>query len=250
MLTSRRAWLRRGSEAPVITLYTFGRNFGLPDGSPFVVKTMLLLKMAGLAYREKTAAPFKAPKNKLPFIEDDGEIIEDSTFIRLHIEKQYGFDFDAGLTGEQKAIGWALEKTCEDHLYWIVFAERWFDDANFVKGPAHFFDALPVPLRHVVRAAIRRKMRRDAWGQGLVRHSPAQRAELARRGLRAFSTLLGDKPYLFGDRPHGADATLGAFAMGALCPLFDSATREEAERLPNFVAYARRIEAKSFPGAE
>lgn len=211
---------------------------------------MLLLKMAGLAYREKKAAPFKAPKGKLPFIEDDGKIIEDSTFIRLHIEKKYGFEYDDGLDQEQKAIGWMLEKACEDHLYWIVLADRWLDDANFHKGPTRFFDALPVALRPLVRTLIRRKIRRDAWGQGLLRHGPEQRAELARRGLRAFTTILGDKPFLFGDRPHGADATLGAFAMGALCPLFASATRDEAEKLPTLVAYARRIEAAYFPKAE
>jgi hypothetical protein len=36
----------------MITLYTFGPHFGLPDGSPFVTKTMLLLKFAGLPYQE------------------------------------------------------------------------------------------------------------------------------------------------------------------------------------------------------
>ncbi len=34
----------------MITLYTFGPHFGLPDESPFVTKTMLLLKFAGLPY--------------------------------------------------------------------------------------------------------------------------------------------------------------------------------------------------------
>jgi hypothetical protein len=36
----------------MITLFTFGPYFGLPDGSPFVIKAMLLLKFAGLAYSE------------------------------------------------------------------------------------------------------------------------------------------------------------------------------------------------------
>jgi glutathione S-transferase len=230
----------------LITLYTFGPYFGLPDGSPFVIKAMLLLKMAGLDYAQDRNGYGKAPKGKLPYIDDDGEKIADSTFIRLHIEKKYGFDYDSGLTGEQKATGWALEKLCEDHLYWLMIADRWFDDANFKKGPAHFFDALPAPIRPLVGALIRRKMRSAALAQGLYRHSPEQRRELARRGLSAGATLLGDKNFLFGETPHGADATLGAFAMGALCPLFDGPVREEAEKWPNLVAYAERIRTTYF----
>jgi glutathione S-transferase len=234
-------------EAIVITLYTFGPFFGLPDGSPFVIKAMLLLKMAGLDYVEDRNGYRKAPKGKLPYIDDDGERIADSTFIRFHIEKKFNFDFDAGLTAEQKAIGWAFEKLCEDHLYWLVLADRWMDDENFVKGPAHFFDSAPAPLRPILRHVVRGKVRKALHEQGLYRHTPAERRELARRGLAAAATLLGDKPFAFGDEPHGADATFGAFAMGAVCPLFECAMRDEIEKLPNLVAYAKRIEARFFP---
>jgi len=36
----------------MITLYTFGRYFGVPDPSPFVIKAMLLLKFAGLPFHK------------------------------------------------------------------------------------------------------------------------------------------------------------------------------------------------------
>jgi glutathione S-transferase len=228
----------------VITLYTFGPYFGLPDGSPFVTKSMLLLKIAGLSFSEDRGGYGKAPKGKLPYIDDDGEIVADSTFIRLHVEKKYGFDYSAGLTGEQKATGWALEKLCEDHLYWFIVADRWLIDDNFKRGPTHFFDAAPAPIRPLIAAFIRRKIRSGAWAQGLFRHTPEQRRELAQRGYSAISTLLGEKPFIFGETPCGTDATLGAFAMGALCPLFDSPCGDEVRRLPNVVAYAERIRAK------
>jgi glutathione S-transferase len=102
----------------MITLYTFGPAFGLPDPSPFVMKAEVLLKMAGLLYRTDTKGLRRAPKGKLPYIEDDGERIADSTFIRWHIEKKYGIDFDRGLPREEQATAWAFEKLAEDHLYW------------------------------------------------------------------------------------------------------------------------------------
>jgi glutathione S-transferase len=231
----------------MITLYTFGPYFGLPDPSPFVTKALLLLKFAGLPFEENRNGFAKAPKGKLPYIDDDGERLADSTFIRFHIEKKYGFDFDAGLSAEQTATGWALEKMCEDHLYWLCVGDRWLDDANFQKGPAHFFEGAPAPIRPLIQAMIRRKVRRAAYAQGLSRHSSAEQAELARRGMAAVSVLLADKPFLFGDSPRGADATIGAFMMGLLCPVFESASRAEAESHPNLVAYRDRIATAYFP---
>ena len=59
----------------MIILYTFGPCFGLPDPSPFVMKAEVLLKMANLPFETDTGGFNKAPKGKLPYIADDGEII-------------------------------------------------------------------------------------------------------------------------------------------------------------------------------
>ena len=120
----------------MITLYSFGPGFGLPDPSPFVTKVEVLLKMAKLPYRTDTTGFTKAPKGKLPYIEDDGVMVSDSTFIRWHIEQKYRIDFDQGLDASQKAIAWAFEKMVEDQLYWVMIDDRWMDDANFRRGPA------------------------------------------------------------------------------------------------------------------
>src|SRR5258708_12646446 len=79
----------------MITLYGFGAGFGLPEISPFVTKTEVQLKMAGLAYRKEKAIPPSSPKGQLPYIVDEDERIADSTFIRAHIEGKYGFNFNA-----------------------------------------------------------------------------------------------------------------------------------------------------------
>ena len=91
----------------VITLYGFGAGFGLPEISPFVTKTEVQLKMAGLAYRKEKAMPPASPKGQLPYIVDEAESIANSTFIRAHIEGKYGFDFDAPLesAGARAGLG-------------------------------------------------------------------------------------------------------------------------------------------------
>jgi glutathione S-transferase len=231
----------------MITLYTFGPGFGLPDPSPFVVKAEMLLKLSGLPYEVDTSGFRKAPKGKLPYIRDGQTIVADSTFIRLHLERQHGADFDKGLTAEQRGIAWAAEKMCEEHLYWLTVHDRWMNDENFARGPAKFFDAAPALLRPLIKAMIRRQLRRTLHGQGIGRYSDAERAILAERAIAALAGILGDKPYLMGAAPCGADATVFAFTASALCPLFPVAMRKCAEGHANLVAYRDRMMQQYYP---
>src|SRR5262249_48733073 len=131
----------------MITLEGFGPAFGLPDPSPFVTKAEMLLKMARLPYTVDTSGFNKAPKGKLPYIVDHGEIIAYSTFIGWHLATKYNVDFDRGLSAEQRAIAWAFEKMLEEHLYWAGVHGRWMVDANFEKGPLSLFHQTPAPSR-------------------------------------------------------------------------------------------------------
>ena len=126
-----------------ITLYVTRAAFELPDTSPFVIKTEVQLKMAGLAYERVPMIPPQAPLGKLPFIDDHGEVVSDSTFIRAHVERKYGVDLDAGLDARQRAQAWAIERLLEGHLYFAMVWFRWIDPENFAKGPARFADSVP-----------------------------------------------------------------------------------------------------------
>ncbi len=231
----------------MITLHGFGPMFGLPDPSPYVMKTEVQLKMAGLGYLKVPGDLAVAPKRKLPYIDDDGEVVADSAFIRWHIEQKYGLDFDEGLDLRQRALAWAAERMAEDHLGWALGYARWLMPENFDKGPAHFFDDLPEPARAQARAESQAAVRGAMVAQGLGRHSLAEITRLADRSLCSLSTLLGDKTYLMGERPCGADAVVFAMTAGALCPHFDSPVREAAERYDALVAYSGRMMRLFFP---
>ena len=225
----------------MITLYAFGPAFGLPDASPFVTKAEILLKMAKQPYRVDTTGFRRAPKGKLPYIEDSGVVIADSTFIRLHLEKKYAVAFDQGLSPAERGIAWAVEKMLEDHLYFFLAYERWMKDANFLKGPARFFDAAPALLRPIIRFLVRRKVARDILGQGTGRHTDAERVILAEKCLTSVADILGDKNYLMGAEPCGADATAYAFVLGVLCPHFAGPLQQFAASQTNLVAYCERM---------
>ena len=233
----------------MITLYTFGPMFGLADPSPFVTKTLVQMKMSGVPFRIDAGpgALRKAPKGKLPFIKDDGATVADSSFIRMHLEQKYGVNLDKGLTPEQRATGWALEKMCEDHLYWAIVDSRWMIKENFDKGPRNFFNSAPALIRPLIIAKIHRDTKRTMHGHGMGRHTHAEIETLAKRDLDAIADFLGDKPFLFGAEPHAADATVFAWVASALCPLFDTPIKDHAQSKPNLVAYAKRGTARWFP---
>lgn len=231
----------------MITLYTFGPYFGLPDASPFVMKAEVLLQMAELPYKTDANGFSKAPKGKLPYIADDGETIADSGLIRMHLEKKYNVDFDDGLSKRDRAIAWAIEKMCEDHLYWAGLHARWMIDENFDKGPRRFFDAAPAPLRPLIATLARRQFKRNLWGHGMGRHTIAEMEALAAPDLDAVADVLRDTPYLMGDKPCGADASVFSMIAHGLCPHFENGLRTHAEQRAHLVAYRDRLMAQYFP---
>jgi glutathione S-transferase len=233
----------------MITLYTFGKAFGLPDPSPFVTKADVLLKMSGIAYTSTIGNMRTAPKRKLPYIDDDGAKIADSTFIRLHLETKRGVDFDKHLSNYEKGIAWAVEKMLEEQLYWAIIHERWLVDENFHKGPAIFFATVPGLIRPLITSMVRKRIRKNLYGHGIGRHTRDEIITLASRAIDSLAQVLGDKTYLMGDQKCGADATVFAFVMGALAPSFDTPLRMHMEQHRNLIAYYERMKLEFYPNS-
>lgn len=231
----------------MITLSGAGPMFGLPEASPYVTKTEVQLQMLGLPYRKERARPEQSPKGQVPFIDDDGARIADSHFIREHLEKKHGKDLDAGLGARERAEAWALERMLENHFGPTMGWARWLIPENFAKGPAHFVDGAPEELRPKLRAEMLGRVRDAFRAVGVARHSEAEIVGLGVRSLTALSVVLGDKPYLFGDRPAGVDATAFAMLAGILTPFFDSPLRRKAEGFANLVAYTGRMMRQFYP---
>ncbi len=227
----------------MITLYCIGQGFGLPEISPYATKAEVQLKIAGLDYRKAKGRPDHSPKGQIPYIEDEGELIADSTFIRAHMEGKYGVDLDFGLDAAQRAEAWALERMIENHLCWTMVHARWLLRPNFDKGPGHFFDAAP----DGVREAVRKQVNANVRAVGLGRHSDEEIADLGAKSLWALSLRLGDRRFLFGEVPSAVDATAFGVLAGLLTPYFDSPLRERAEGFANLVAYVDRMMRRYYP---
>ena len=213
----------------VITLYVAGPTFGLPDPSPFVSKAEVLLKLSGVPYATEPANFSKAPKHKIPYFEDGGKLMGNSTFLRFHLEKTHGIDFDKGLSVAERGAAWAFEKLAEDHLYWALLDARWMDSANFDKGPRVFFNAVPAPIRPLVIAMVKRKREERHVGARLRTAYESGDRNVGDARSQAIAAFIGDKPWLMGDSPCGADASVWSMIAGTLCVHFETPPRSGRE---------------------
>lgn len=234
----------------MLVLHTFGPAFGLPDPSQFVLKSLIQLGMTGLPFRTDSApAHFrKAPKGKLPVLVDGNTVVPDSTFIRWHLETTRGLDLDAGLDEAARGHAWAIEKFCEDHVYWISVHYRWLEDPGWELVKKAFFGGIPAPVRPLVTGMVRRDVRRRAWGHGFGRHTADEKARLARATAEALDRIVGEGPYVFGDRPTAVDAVVCAAVMSGAAEAFDHPWRRALADRPKLLAHRDRIAARYLDG--
>ena len=235
----------------MITLYTFGSNFNLPDPSPFVMKTEVLLKMAKLPYQtDSTGDSRKAPKGKFPYLIDEGKAIADSSFIRFYLEDVYQVDFDSDCDRTCLPSAFLAEKYCEDNLYFLVLSERWLNQENFEKGPKTFFQIVPWLMRPLIIKKVRKDIEQTLWLQGLGRHSPAEKIRLVEKGSSMLAKLLDQKPFFGGEQPCGSDASIFALFYNILNDFFDCPYRQLFANHDNLVQYTKRMIQLYYPSYE
>lgn len=227
------------------TLLVFPPKFGLPSASAFSTKAMLLMEMAGLDYTRSAGDSTKAPKKKLPVLIDGDKTIPDTHFIRVHLEETYGVDFDEGLTPSERAVATAMISLAEDRLYFVGMAERWLYPEN--RAALHdMLDAIPKPIRKPVVGIIIRSVTRDLRGQGTGRHSRDEAAVIGRTAIDAFAAHLADKPFMMGNAPTSADASVYPMISSLTVDGFETRLRGAVEAHPSLMAYIERMQER-FP---
>lgn len=224
----------------MIVLHQPPGAWGTPSLSPFCVKLEAFLRMAGVPYEVRPADIRKAPKGKIPYVEIDGALMGDSQLILEHLTRSRGLDLDAHLTPHERAVGHLVRRTLEEGLYFVSMWNRWVPDESFVALRPAFAAALPGPIKLLV-PLIRGNVKKSLKTQGTGRHAPAEIMAMGIADLDAVSEILGDRPFLLGDRPSSFDASLFAFEEGILAFPVTSALKKHAEGLGNLVAHRARV---------
>jgi glutathione S-transferase len=231
----------------MITLYQFAPAFGLPNASPFCMKLETYLRMAGLSFEIAPRVNIRrAPKGKLPYIEDNGRRIGDSSLIIDYLKATYGDPLDGALSAQDRAVALAFRRLMEENLYWAVLHGRWVEPEGWAATREAFFSRLPVLLRWFLPGMVRRMLIRELHGHGMGRHRPEEIQAIGCADVTALADFLGDKPFFMGEHPTSLDAVGYAFLANILWAPLDSALRRHARKYPQFEAYCQRMKGRYY----
>lgn len=232
----------------MITLYGFGKNFGVLDPSPFVLKVDAFLRMVELPF--KFEADFNhiktSPKNKLPYIEVDGNKLGDSYFILKTLKHDYSLEIDHHLTEQQAAHFELMSKAIDESLYWSLVYSRWELEGSWQVVKEGFFGHLPAPLKWFLPKVIQKTVIKNLYNQGTGRHSKDEVLQIADRSFSALSTLLADQDYFSGDKPCSFDATAYSILAQFICTELDNEFNHLARQYINLVEFCQRFEKRFY----
>lgn len=235
----------------MITLFQPAPAWGIANVSPACMKLETWLRMTGLAYQVAPCDLGAAPKGKVPYVEDQGVLISDSTMIIEHLKNRYGKDLDQALSDVERAISLAFRRMLKENTYWIIGYSRYVNPNNWPIYRELLMELLvPGQPREVQAQGVdgfRCVILDQLKGHGLGRHSSAEVDEIGIADLKAIADYLGGKPYFMGERATLVDATLYAYLANLIAVPIESPTKQYGLSRPNLTEYLKRMQDRFFP---
>ncbi|XP_061185655.1 failed axon connections homolog isoform X2 [Saccostrea echinata] len=221
--------------------HTIPRGPFAPSLTPFALKLETYLRMAKVPYQnEFDSVVNRNSKGKLTWIEYNGEEVADSEFCIKFINKTLNIDLDKDFTDEEKAIAYSFQKVAEEYFYWALFLQRWVYD-----GEGEVFKYIKIPW--IFRKIGKRGAIKQAHAQRIGRHSQEEVQTLIFECLQNFSSFLGKKKFLLGEKPCQADCAVFGILSQCYWHGFGSFTEQEFKKFENLCSYCERMKAEFWP---
>ncbi len=232
----------------MITLHQFARTWDIPNLSHFCTKIETYLRMTQLPYQIVETLPLKAPRGKLPYIEDNGKKIADSRLIIRYLKATYGDPLDDHLSLEEKATAKAFQRLLEEHLFWVTMFARWgYTEQNWQVNKRAIFGVLPPVIRDMAAWVYRKRINSQIRGHGIGRHTQEEVFELGKEDIDALANFLGDKAYFMGDKPTSLDASAFGILVNTVNSPIESPAKDYALTKTNITEYCTRMLSEFFP---
>jgi len=252
-LTPQTTLLVRDWKENHIYLVQFPRCGSIVSTSPFAIKLETWLRFTGLPYTNiSNELTIGSAKGQIPFIEFNGRQFADSQAVIDMLKEKYRVQIDNGLSLRQQAEVRALKVFIEESTQRIAVYDR-SRDTSWFASPDGFIENLSGikkwAFKTILNGQVQKQLKSALYAQGLGRNSPEEVDQIAKKDLDALSTLLGDKDYLYGDKPTTIDASL----FGTLVSLYDPPLNSDVIKpymetsTPNLVAYIKRIKQQYWP---
>jgi glutathione S-transferase len=98
----------------------------------------------------------------------------------------------------------------------------------------------------ILPSAIRKKIQRYQYDQGMGRHNKKEVYQLGIQDLQALNTILGEHPFLMGNEPTSIDACGYAYIANILSAPIASPMTDYVKSQQNFVDYCARMKERFY----
>ena len=219
------------------------------SGTPFAIKVQRILDFKALPYRVREVGwleraevlPTLGSSNKLPVLEYDGALVEDSTSIAYFLEARHPSPPLIPADPLLAARCSLLEDWADEVLYWYgVYAQRRITESPLVVD-AYFRD-LPEDFRARAVEATSVGVEKNLHRHGIGRYPKEKVMADIRRGLDAVTTFVSSGGFAAGPAPSLADfALFGQFhrRLAGTDPWLES----EVAARPELAAWLERVDA-------
>lgn len=234
----------------MIKVYGYLPAWTVPCVSPFVTKVVNYMKMTEIPFeyvnQDLARIDIDTPYGKLPIIEDDDEIIADSTRIIQHLKAKYGDKLDENADARELAQMMAFNRLIDEHLYWTaVIQPRWRETENWERHVRIFAGGEHVPEKiRTFTDDFRHRMLTEFMLGGWGRMAADAIYARAREDVDALADQLGDRPFLMGYAPRSIDAGVASILRHIIEAPFVFDTKDYAAAKPNLTAYLVRMKEK------
>jgi glutathione S-transferase len=225
----------------VLVLYLYPGLFGLPDNNPFGLKVDTFLRAEKIDYCiEHTINTQNAPRNQLPYIDDNSTVVSDSNNIIKYIINKFQLSIDNDLTEQQHQLQSLIISMLDSHLYWVISYSRWQDPIFWPIFKKTFLDTVSAITEEDLNKAQKYNQEKYYY-QGIGRYALSEIYDAGIRDLKIIASYLGEKEYIFGDNIHTVDCGCYGFLANIYYANMDTPLKKFICAMPNLVAYIERI---------
>lgn len=224
----------------MLTLYSWPTLFGVADNNGYGLKIYAFLKLTGLPFRhEHLFDASKAPRNQLPYIDDDGEIVGDSQTIIAHLIRKHGLTIDKGLSPAEQDSDLLVTRMLDD-LYWVMSYSRWQDERYWPAFAAALKREHPDLTDDGLQKAKAYNAQRYHF-QGIGRYDPDAAMARGLADLDVISRIIPPDGYVHGSAPTSIDAALYGFIANIYFYEIETPLRQFVVAHDNVVRHCRAI---------
>jgi len=151
----------------------------------------------------------------------------------------------ANLNDQQNALNELIFEGLAGSFHYCLLSYKWKEESNYQILKDNFASSYPL-FGSIVLGRTKSSVEERLYSQGYGRHSPEALSRKAEEDIRAFSTLLGNQTFLFGEKPSTSDILAFGLFWGIVDSKYNGFLKEILLKYENVLNFIQQIKQKYF----